>query len=387
MRSARTLTAIAGAGLVLALGGCGSGDEETASGAAAGGATSEQAGGGERAYFEQGLETLYKGTHEAPPTESPKPAPGRNVWLISCGESAATCATVMQAAKEAAGLLGWKATIFDSKGDPSVAATGIRQAIAAKADGIYVYYQDCGYLKQPLLDAKKANIPVVASESFDCDYEKPGEEPLYADTTDYVQGSNEAWAKAYGAAQAIHLIAKTGPKTNALLFQDDTTALGKPLKAGFAAEFEKCEGCSFKEVTFPFTAIGTDLQERAEQALLQNPEVNAVAVEYDSIFDLGVSAAAKASGRDISAVTGEGGATAVEAVRKGDAIGGSGDPNMWGGWHAMDSLNRIFNGEEPAESGIGIQAYDKDHGMPEGDGPFKPTVDYEAAYRKAWGVE
>jgi ribose transport system substrate-binding protein len=380
----KSTTVIACLGVALTAFGCGS------SGSDGGGSTSAstaQGANGELAYFDAQLATLFKGTHEPPPSTAPKPEPGKNVWLISCGQSASTCAYVMDAAQEAAGLMGWKTTVFDSKGDPAVAATGIRQAIAAKADGIYVYYQDCSALKQPLIEAERAGIPVVASESFDCDFKNPGEKPLYADSVAYVQGSNEAWGRAYGAAVADYLIAKKRGKANSLLFMDDTTALGGPLLEGFKAEFDRCSACEYHVVEFPITAIGTDLQQRAEQALLKYPDVNSIGVEYDAILVSGVGAAAKASGRDLLVMAGEGGPAVIAQVRSGDADGGIGDPNDWGGWAAMDSLNRLFHDEEPQPSGVGVQAYDAENNLPSGaDETFKVSVDFKDAYKKAWGV-
>jgi ribose transport system substrate-binding protein len=374
------LIAVIGTATMLLAASCGGSSSN--SGGSSGGQQNESA-----AYFTNQLQDLFKGTHKAPPTSGPKPQPGKNVWLISCGQAYSTCAIVMSAASDAAKQLGWKARVFDSKGDPTVAATGIRQAIAAKADGIYVYYMDCGALKQPLKEAKRAGIPVVASEAFDCDHNNPKAEPLYTYVVNYVQGTTEAWCRGYGAAAADYVIAKVGTKANTLLFQDDTTACGKPLAQGFAAEFKKCPDCKYSEILFPITAIGVDLQQRAEQALLKNPGANSIAVEYDAILVSGVSAAARASGRKLLVLAGEGGPAAMEAVRTGAADGGIGDANDWGGWSAMDSLNRIFNGQKPVPSGVGLQAYDKNHAVPKvKNETFQVNVDFKAAYRKAWGL-
>jgi ribose transport system substrate-binding protein len=377
------LIAAIGAVAMLSVASCGGGDDSGGSGS-----SSSSQGGQSNAYFKNQLATLFKGTHEAIPTKAPTPQPGKKIWLISCGQAYTTCSIVMGAAGDAAKELGWSSRVFDSKGDPTVAATGIRQAIAAKADGIYIYYMDCGALKQPLQEAKQAGIPVVASESFDCDHTNPSAPKLYTYIVQYVQGTTEAWCRGYGAAAADYVIAKVGTKANSLLFQDDTTACGKPLAEGFANEFKKCADCKFQEVLFPITAIGVDLQSRAEQALLKNPDVNSIAVEYDAILVSGVGAAAKASGRKLLVLGGEGGPAAMEAVRNGTADGGIGDANDWGAWSAMDALNRIFHGEKPLPSGVGLQAYDKDHAVPSAKNEtFQVNVDFKAAYRKAWGLD
>ena len=49
----------------------------------------------------------------------------------------------------------------------------------------------------------------------------------------------------------------------------------------------------------------------------------------------------------------------------------------------MDILNRLFEGEKQAPSGIGIGLYDKDRGMP-ASGRWLPPIDFKAIYEAAW---
>ena len=59
---------------------------------------------------------------------------------------------------------------------------------------------------------------------------------------------------------------------------------------------------------------------------------------------------------------------------------------MWEGYQTIDNLVRLFAGEPPAGSGIGLQVYDLEHNIP-ADGGYRPPVDFKAAYREAWGLE
>jgi len=56
------------------------------------------------------LQSAYKGTFKAPPASGPKAAKGKNVWVISCGQVAASCAEIAGAAMQAGKALGWKMT-------------------------------------------------------------------------------------------------------------------------------------------------------------------------------------------------------------------------------------------------------------------------------------
>src|SRR5688572_4388792 len=120
----RTITAAILASLLVPVG-CGGDGGETTS-------------GGER-YLKAAkanLDKAYAGTNAEPPTSGPKPERGKNVWVISCAQSLESCARGSAAEKAAGRELGWKTTIFDGKADPATFNSGIRQALADKADGI-----------------------------------------------------------------------------------------------------------------------------------------------------------------------------------------------------------------------------------------------------------
>jgi len=98
--------------------------------------------------------------------------------------------------------------------------------------------------------------------------------------------------------------------------------------------------------------------------------------------------ALRSSGRAKEIVVGaaEGQSGVLDLVREGSIVAtGVAVPQAWEGWASVDALNRVFAGEEPVPSGIGLMAYDSDHNLPE-SGPFEFPVDYEAAYREIWGV-
>jgi len=364
------------------------GDDDSAGDSASANGTAAEGGVGEA---KSNADKLYKGTYAEPPAESPPVKRGQNVWVISCGQAIATCSAPANGAVEAAKLLGWENKLIDGKADPTATANAIRQAISANADGIFVMAMDCEFIRQPLAEAKKAGVAVIGVESYDCNESDPSAEPLFAGVVTYVEGPYSDWIYAYGAAQADYIIAKTDGKAEVLNFFFDEVQAGKRFNDGFVEQMKKlCPECKVDPVRFRLADLGTPaMQQKAEQALLKYPNANALQVPTDAAITLGVGAAVQASGRsaDILKMGGEGQPPNMDLLRAGrQQDAGVGYPPAWEGYAAMDGLNRIFNGDKPVGSGIGLQLYDKDHNVP-ASGGYEPPVDFQAAFRKAWGIE
>lgn len=373
----------------MALAGCGGGESTSTStsGQGEGGSTSASTSGDEAELSQarQEVAALVKGTYGTPP-KAPKPEPGKEILVISCGQAISTCSEDVTGAEEAAQKMGWKTQVFDTKGDPSQAAAGIRQAIVAKDDGVLVELVDCRYIKEALREAKEHDLPVMATESLDCNFRDPSGEALFAGTMQYVDGEYADWIKAYGEGQANFLIAETDGEAKVIAFVQDGVMGAEIQQEALKKTLEKCPGCEDIEVPFTFADLETGLQEKTEQALLQHPEANAVYVPYDGVLLSGVSNGVKAAGRPITVAAAEGNAATIDLVREGVVTGGIGIPMPWDGWAGMDGLNRLFHGVPIASSGVGHQIYDKEHNLP-ASGPYQPPVDFRAAYEKAWGLK
>ncbi|MBS1871499.1 MAG: substrate-binding domain-containing protein [Actinobacteria bacterium] len=363
----------AAASIAVALAGCGGG-EDSGGGSGSTAAASPDA---------QVVQRLYRGTYEAPPP-APRPQPGKKLLLLSCGQSLPTCAQAMSGAQEAAKAMGWSTTIFDTKGDPNQASAGIRQALVSKVDGVFVYFTDCRLMKQALQEARDAKLPVVAAESLDCDFGGSGQ-PLFAGTVRYVEGSYADWIAAYGKAQAQYVIAKTGGKAKMLDFMEDDLLGAAIQQRAQQAAFRACGGCGLYPVKYTIGDLSTGIQQKAQQALLQHPDADSLVVQYDAVLLAGVSSAAASAGRSLVVMAAEGDTATMDLVRSGKVTAGVGIPIEWEGYAGVDALNRLMHGEQPASSGIGIQVYDRDHNTP-ASGPYRPPIDFRAAYRKAWGL-
>jgi ribose transport system substrate-binding protein len=335
----------------------------------------------------------YKGTNTRPDTTLRKPAPGKSVVVISAGQSALSSSVPSDAAVEAAKLMGWKVTLYDEKLDPSTGPALVRQALAAGADGIVLDANDCPLVKQALQEAKAKNVKVVPMYAFDCD--DPifggGGEPLFSGIINYGKKAADidAFTKSYGADQADAVIAATGGKAQVILFNDTEFTVLKYTAQGFKDELAKCAGCKIlTEVDFKAAELGPALQQKAASALLQHPQANAVKIPYTAAAILGIApAVAQSSHKDqLYVMGGEGFEPELDLIRGNKGVSAVNVvASDWTGWAAVDTLNSLFLGHQPSDSGLGWTLADASHNIP-AKGPFVAPVDFKGAYRQAWGL-
>jgi ribose transport system substrate-binding protein len=339
------------------------------------------------------VDRAYKGTDRALPTHASKPTPGKKVWIISPGQIGESASIATNAAKEAGEAVGWKMTLYDSKLDVANFSLGIRQAIAAKADGVILHSIDCPLVKQALSEAHAAKVKVLAYYSLDCDDPSAHGQPMYDGMVNFGSQFDDyaALIRDWGARKADWVITKTQGKAKVISFKEDELLVVKYIREGFEQELAKCKTCEIvKTVDFTLADLGPKLQQKAQGALLQHPEANAMHVPYDSAMLLGISAALLESGRNdkIEVIAGEGFPSNIQLIRdnKGQDAANA-FPAKWTGYAAIDSMNSLFHGEKPQDSGIGYKLIDREHNLPAAGQGYEPDVDYKAGYKQIWGAK
>src|SRR5262245_50414980 len=120
--------------LVSACGSSSSGGSTTSGGSTS--AAAGESGGAGSAKYEQLLARLWKGNYTLPEGPDIKPPSGKNVWVISLGQSIETAQNASRAMEEASESLGWKLTVFDGKFEAARQLSGLEQAINSGAEGI-----------------------------------------------------------------------------------------------------------------------------------------------------------------------------------------------------------------------------------------------------------
>jgi ribose transport system substrate-binding protein len=380
----------------------GTGDAPTATTSAAGAGTTAvsgdttAAGGSEPEFLAAARERLdrwYAGTHRDPPAESPPPKEGVNLWILSCGQAAEGCSVPAEAAREAAEAIGWEVTVFDGKLNPAEYSNGVNSAVAAGADAIILDVVDCQYAAQALSDAKKAGVKIYGLHSLDCSDPAVGGEAVFDAELTYGEEfpNYRELVIGFGGTKADWIIVKTEGKANTIQFNQDELLVVKYIGDGFEKTIATCDTCTVTSVEFVLADLGPPLQQKAEQALLTNPDANSIMVPYDSAMTLGISSAIEASGRkdDLFVMGGEGFVANIQNARDDKAQdAGTGYGFEWEGWASVDGVNRLLSGTPQVDCGCGFAVWDREHNFPEEAGvAFQVPVDFKSNYRKIWGVE
>ncbi|MBO1901762.1 substrate-binding domain-containing protein [Leucobacter weissii] len=363
--------------------------------ACAGGGSASTTDGGDEAPTASAspvsLEELAAGDYGAPPTSAPPIAEDKSIWIVSCGQNAIGCAIGAESAKEAAESLGWTAQVCDGQLNAGGAfADCVRQGIAAGVDGIVTEAIDCSVIQDPLREAEAADIVTVNFWGFDCDQGvNPAGDPLFSASVQPSEeyASNEDYQFAVGQARAEWIIAASGGEAEIIELEFKGTNIGGVLSAGFHDAIESCGSCTVHTVDVTHQTFG-DARQIVESALLQHPAAEWVAIPLESLVLLGAAQAVASSPRssDISLIGGEGFPPNLDLIREDQGQSASvGQPIGWYGYGAIDTINRVFNGESAVPQGMSFQIVDAEHNLPD-EGGYVPPVDYESAYREAWGV-
>ena len=330
-------------------------------------------------------------TARAPYGSARPAARGKKIVVISAGDEGESASVPVHAVLDAARAIGWQATEYDEHLDPTKGPALMRQATAAGVDGIVVDANDCPLIKAPLQEAKAKGIAVVPIYAYDCD--DPlfgGGQPLFSGVIQFGQaGSPDQLAEDYGAHQADAVIVATKGHARVVLFNDLEFTVLHYTGEGFKRELAKCSDCKVvDEVDFKAAELGPALQQKAASALLQHPEANALKIPYTAASQLGIAAAVVQSGRtsQLYVMGGEGFADELDLIRTHKGVNAVNIiSSEWTGWAAIDTMNSIFAGQSPKNSGIGWTLADETHNLP-ASGPVVPKLDFKAAYRRAWGV-
>ena len=312
---------------------------------------------------------------------------GKNVYVISCGLAAEACAKPAEEVQKAAKTLGWKVTVFDGKFSPASYNTGIRQAIAAKADGIIVVAIDCSNAKGALQAARKAGIKVVGAYAYDCS-DPFIKGPSLFDATINSNGNPDEWATHNAQLRAQYAIATTNGKANVLSLDQPEFLVAKWWTKAFAEELAKCTTCKLSahvEFTGNDLVNGRSAQKLAT-ALLKHSDTNVLFVTSDALQNalLPSIRAAKKRNPKLIVIANEGFAATQQLIRDGVTNVSVGMYIPWMGWSAADALNRIFNGQTTIPNqGLGYKLLTKANVGPAGT-VWAPTLNFQAAFQKIW---
>lgn len=326
--------------------------------------------------------------------EEPRPAAqDKRVAVICPSLISATTKVPSEAAIEAAHAAGWQTDLHDAGLDPSKYEPLVRQAVEDGVDGIILDAIDAWTVEEPLLEALARGIAVVPIYAFDRDdphSTSMSKDPLFSAWTNYGVGFEDhaSQARAYGADQANYIVAATNDSAKIIAFHDPEVTIIQYVLDGFRETIEASAGSEILSVFAPTVGqlMSGQLNDLVDAEVRAFPEVNWVKSPYSFITMVGlVPTLGERAGTTISIMGGEGFEPELDLIREGKVAAVNVIASDWAGWAAVDTLNSVFIGQPPADSGIGWTIADPTHNMPSA-GEFPPPVDFRAAYRRAWGV-
>lgn len=347
----------------------------------------EASGNVDQSYANNGLPFTL------PLVSNPNALQGKTVMYLSAGLASAGGTAGVRALEAVQPSVGFNLVTFDGQFTPSKYQDGLRQAVAQHVDVVMLYGISCAGNEAALREVHAAGIKIVGLQSVDCDEVDPNAPSLFDAQPFYPLGDESGrmaavWA-ANGAAQADYLISKFDGDVKVIQFDVPDFAVTASLGSGFQKRMAECSSCEIVEkIDVTVADFGPGLQQKAEQALLKHPEANAVAINYDDLVTVGLSAAIGSSGRqnELTVIAGGGSEATLDMIRQGNGLNaGWVESYDWDHFAGVDTALRVLSGESAQVSGLPVILYDKNHNLPE-SGEFVPATDFRSTFEEAWGA-
>jgi ABC-type sugar transport system substrate-binding protein len=304
---------------------------------------------------------------------------------ISCSSILHGCITPLVGAQDAAKALGWSMTILDGKGDPTVWASDMDQAINSGANVIILAAVDGDLIKPELAKAKAKGIIVVSTSNASA----PGEQGFVLDTMVNMV--------TVGKMLADWMIVQTHGKGPILPYWDKEYESNNILMSGMLSELKLCTTCkTYTPVSFVGTQVGTTLAQDVVANLRSHPDVKYVSFTYDPALETVAPAIANAGMKNVHAVSELGDAVNIGFIRKGEVQNADAAwDNAYEGWATVDQILRIAAHKPLATTaGPARFKYGEDipyvlltkSNLPAPGKDYISSIPYVQHFKKLWGL-
>lgn len=282
---------------------------------------------------------------------------------------------------EAAKRLGWRAKILFGEFSAAKTAAAFEQAIALGANAVIAQGIEPAQYKseiQKLNETKAVFLSTYSDEG----------------TNDGASGEVSEHSAESGEAAAAQAVVEAGGKGTFVNFNfPEYVSLNNRTK-GAEKIFKECSGCTLLPTVNTASAEAEKTLPSATSTLLQkDPELTAILTGIDTFVDTLQLPTLREQGSKVSVYTYLGAKATLEALKKGEIKGVVVEPLVWGGWEAVDSVARLFDGQKPDGEGMPLrlltsknieEAY-KDlasNGFYDADG-----FNYKGEYEKLWKLK
>jgi ribose transport system substrate-binding protein len=377
VRWIRLLLAVALCCGTLVVAACGEDEEEAAAGAAPA-AQADAAGGDCAGAARSELATFQE---EIPLKVPDQPLDtnrlrGKSLFFVSVINNEFSL-EVIKGYEQAVEAMGARATIYDAKGQASRFGTGVAQAVSQNADGIVLFGIAPAVVAKQIADAQEKGIAVIDV------YNGQPDAPLPEGISQHVSADYERSSQAL----ANWMLADSGCKANAALFQTPVLSLYQPLTTEAPKVFERCGGaCSFEVQEADLATFATKLGPQVSSFVRANPDTNYVQVAFDSMITF-VEPALAQSGSDVKLLGHDGIPSVLEAIRKDSGPTKATmafPPEAWIGWNIADTVARQVAEAEPVDATIPTRLVDKSNVGTSNEEIFPAYRGFQEAWQASW---
>jgi len=366
------------AGSIVAIAGCGgdSGDS--------GGSSESSDGGSAKSAFPKAAEANEewekRPTSIGLTTPIGKPVPtGKTIDFIQCGVPA--CKTEGEIFEAAASALGWKIKSVNAGSTPEEIKAAYDQAIKDEPDAVLGSGYPRALFEPEIHQLDEMEIPLI--EFFVNDEAGDG-------ITAVIGGPKSS--EIQGQMMADYILAQSDDESmniGAVITQGFETniAAAEALKALVASE---CSGCSVKTLEAPVSSTGNDLPQRISGFFTSNPDIEWASIAYSDMVT-GLPTALKGAGVENAKLTTVHVSPSVAPyMADGEYLQSSvGASYQEVYWRGIDLLARLFSGvsyKEDLDDATFPYWTVTAETLPSSTEEFANVVDFEAQYKKLWGV-
>lgn len=322
------------------------------------------------------------------PTSSPKPLPGKKLAIISCAQLSEGCNRPSRAALDAAQRIGWSATILDGQGDAGKTLAAINAAVDGKYDAMVLVIVDPVQTSEGIQRALAAHIPIVTLAEPPLTEERKALLPQIPDVS-------HDWLKT-GTLIGDYMIWKSDGHMDALLLDDpEFTVVHIGQFGGTKAKLSDpaaCPDCKVTVENFTAATLNTQPAALAAAAVQRDPHINWVWCYDFCMANVATDLTARGLQGEIKGAGFDCNAQNLGLIRDGQVQSVCvADPRDWEAWAAVDTANRLMQGQPAVDQEIPVRLFDKsnvDELSPAdlADG-WQGGIDYKAHYLAMWGVK
>ncbi len=321
------------------------------------------------------------------PTSGPKPQAGKKVAIISCAQLTEGCNRPSRAALDAAQKIGWTGTIFDGQGDIGKQLAAINAAVDSKYDAIVLMIVDPVQNNEGIQRAIAAKIPVVTLA-----------EPPYTNERkallDKVPDVSHDWFKT-GALIGDYMIWRSKAQIDALILNDpEVTVVNFGQFAGTQSKItdpKACPGCKETVENFTIATLNTQPAALTAAAVQRDPGINWVWCYDFCMANVSTDLIARGLQGKILGAGFDCNAQNLGLIKEGKVQTVCiADPRDWEAWAAIDTANRLIQGQPAASQSIPVRLFDASNqgeltAADLKDG-WQGGIDYQGHFLKIWGV-